>query len=60
LIGVDLYEDLYGLVIQFLRTLSVNMDLDESRTIALFDDWLFAAGPDVPFLQNPDGSDEPN
>jgi hypothetical protein len=56
----DLYYDPCAVTTQYLRTFVVNLGLDESSTIALFDRWLFSAAPEVPFLQYLDGSEEPN
>jgi hypothetical protein len=60
LMEYDPYHNLYAVATQYLRTFAANLGLDESSTIALFDRWLFSAAPDVPFLQNLDGSEEPN
>jgi hypothetical protein len=55
----DPYHDLYVISTQCLRTFAANLGLGESSTIALFDQWLFSAAPEVTFLQHLDGSKEP-
>jgi hypothetical protein len=60
LMEYDPYHDLYVVATQYLYTFADNLGLDESRTNALFDQWLSSAAPEVPFLQHLDGSEEPN
>jgi hypothetical protein len=60
LMEYDSYHDLSAVATQYLRTFAANSGLDKSSTIALFDQWLFSAVSEVPFLQRLDGSEEPN